>query len=171
VIITIIDHSRVYGTTARFSSRHGWLDATMWEHGFKWSYSLNAFVAPGTRTWPFDHFRFAKVTRELRRHGFPVKVVVDNDRPEVDPVADAMTELLDLAYAVQRLGLALAQDMLTLPGQVTAERVNQAQEAVDAAYVRAVEIERRPGVFEHPEIRNFWYLFTQGEAAVGLPPF
>jgi hypothetical protein len=171
VITTTIAHSRVYGTTARLSDHHGWLKATLRQHGFQWSHSLNAFTAPGTRTWPFDHFKFAKVTRELRRCGFPVKVVVDNARPEVDPVADAVTELLDLAYAVQRLGSALAQDMLTQRGRGTAKRVKEAQEAVEAAYAKAEEIEQRPGVYEHPEMENVWYLLTQGGTAVGLAPF
>ncbi|MGA5643645.1 hypothetical protein ACPCTN_33590 [Streptomyces cinereoruber] len=171
MITTTIEHSRVYGTTARLSDHHGWLKSTLRRHGFEWSHSLNAFAAPGTRTWPFDPFKFAKVTRELRQCGFPVKVVVDNSQPEVDPVADALTELFDLAYAVQRLGAALAQDMLTRPGQVTAERVKAAQEAVEAAYAKAEEIEQRPGVYEHPELKNVWYLFTQGGTAVGLAPF
>ncbi|MFE2530166.1 hypothetical protein ACFXEL_38760 [Streptomyces sp. NPDC059382] len=171
MITTTIEHSRVYGTTARLSGHHGWLTATLRQHGFEWSHSLNAFAAPGTRTWPFDHFKFAKVTRELRQRGFPVKVVIDNVRPEVDPIADAVAELLDLAYAVQRLGAALAQDMLTRPGRVTAERVKEAQGAVEDACDKVDEIEKRPGVYEHPEMENVWYLLTQGSTAVGLAPF
>ncbi|MFI7396587.1 MULTISPECIES: hypothetical protein [Streptomyces] len=171
MITTTIEHSRVYGTVARLSDHHGWLKATLRQYGFEWSHSLNAFAAPGTRTWPFDHYRFAKVTRELRRHQFPVKVIIDNARPEVDPIADAVTEALDFAYAVQRLGSALAQDRLTRPGRVTAERVKEAQEAVEAAYAKVEEIENRPGVYEHPEMKNVWYLLTQGGTDVGLPPF
>ncbi|MEU5093059.1 hypothetical protein [Streptomyces sp. NPDC021356] len=171
MITTTIEHSRVYGTTARLSDHHGWLKATLRQHGFEWSHSLNAFAAPGTRTWPFDPFKFAKVTGELRRCGFPVKVIIDNARPEADPIADTVTELFDLAYAVQRLGSALAQDMLTRPSRVTAERVRQAQEAVEAATAKAEEIEQRPGVYEHPEMRNVWHLLNQGWTAVGLPPF
>ncbi|MFJ5646394.1 hypothetical protein [Streptomyces sp. NPDC093223] len=171
MITTTIEHSRVYGTTVRLSDHHGWIKATLRQHGFEWSHSLKAFTAPGTRSWPFDHYKFARLTSKLRRCGFPVKVVVDNTRPDVDPIADAVTELFDLAYAVQHLGSALAQDMLSRPGRVTAERVKQAQEAVEAAYVKAEEIEQRPGVYEHPEMRNVWYVFTQGATAVGLPPF
>lgn len=171
MITTTIVHDKVYGTTARLSDHHRWLQSVLCLHGFEWSHSLKAFSAPGTRSWPFDHYKFAKLTRDLRRYGFPVKVVINNARPDVDPIADAVTELLDLAYAVQRLGAALDQDMLSRPGRVTAERVKQAREAVEAAYVKADEIEQRPGVYEHPEMRNVWYLFTQGATAVGLPPF
>ncbi|MFH9439564.1 hypothetical protein [Streptomyces rochei] len=171
MITTIIEHSRVYGTTARISEHQAWPRVILRQHGFEWSHSLNAFAAPGTRAWPFDHFKFAKVTRELRRCGFPVKVVVDNSRPEADPIADALTELFDLAYAVQRLGAALAQDMLTRPGQVTAERVKEAQEAVEAAYAKVEEIEKRPGVYEQPEMKDVWSLLTQGGTDVGLAPF
>ncbi|MEW2615929.1 hypothetical protein AB0937_38390 [Streptomyces sp. NPDC047880] len=171
MITTTITHSRVYGTVARLSDQHPWVKATLRQHGFEWSHSLKAFTAPGTRSWPFDHYRFARLTRELRRCGFPVKVVVDNAQPAADPIADALTELFDLAYAVQRLGAALAQDMLSRPGQVTPERIKEAQEAVEAAQTKAERIEARPGVYEQPEMTDVWHLLTRGATAVGLPPF
>ncbi|MBD2829853.1 hypothetical protein ID875_20940 [Streptomyces globisporus] len=67
----VIEHNRVYGTTAYVSAHHGWVEVALWRHGFEWSYTRNEWVAPGTRAWPFNPFRFAKVTCELRRHGFP----------------------------------------------------------------------------------------------------
>ncbi|MEU6619156.1 hypothetical protein [Streptomyces parvus] len=167
----VIEHNRVYGTTAYVNAHHGWVEATLWRHGFEWSYVRNEWTAPGTRAWPFDPFKFAKVTSELRSHGFPVKLVVDNSRPEVDPVEYSVMELLGLAHAVQRLGAALRQDMQTQPTLVTAERRKQAQEAAEAAEARILEAERQPGVQEHPEMRNVWHLFDQGARDVGLPPF
>ncbi|MEU9482052.1 hypothetical protein [Streptomyces sp. NPDC048191] len=171
MITTTIAHSRVYGTVARLSDQHPWAKATLRQHGFEWSHSLKAFTAPGTRSWPFDHYRFARLTRELRRCGFPVKVVVDNAQPDTDPITDALTELFDLAYAVQHLGAALAHDMLTRPGQVTAERIKEAREAVEAAHERAEQIEMRPGVYEQPEMTEVWHILTRGAMAVGLCPF
>ncbi|MBD2829854.1 hypothetical protein ID875_20945 [Streptomyces globisporus] len=100
-----------------------------------------------------------------------MKLIVDNSRPETDPVENLVMELLGLAYAVQRLGVLFQQDMQARPALVTADRREQVLDAAQAVEARIMEAERRPGVHEHPEMRSVWYLFNQGAQDVGLPPF
>lgn len=170
MITTTITHDKVNGTMARLSDSHRWVCSTLERHGFTWSRALRAYTLPGTRTWVFDPYRVGRATRQLRRNGFIVRMDINDVTPEVDPIADELERLLDIAYTAQRLGVTFQRDQRERAEEITEQHRTEVQSAVSAACDRLYRLAERLG-WDLPEILHINFVLNDAWMAVGLPPF